>query len=84
MKNALLFLLIAGTVCSCSKNAAGEAPRIPNIVFILIDDLRHDTFGHAGHSFIKTPHIDELAEGGLRFRNAFVTTSLCSPSRTLS
>ena len=81
MKNALLFLLIAGTVCSCSKNAAGEAPRIPNIVFILIDDLRHDTFGHAGHSFIKTPHIDELAEGGLRFRNAFVTTSLCSPSR---
>lgn len=52
-----------------------------NIVFILIDDLRYDTFGFMGHPFIETPHIDSLAERGVRFRNAFVTTSLCSPSR---
>jgi len=35
----------------------------------------------AGHPFLKTPHMDRLAAEGLRFRNAFVTTSLCSPSR---
>lgn len=60
----------------------GEAPvSPPNIVFILIDDLRYDTFGYMGHPFIETPHIDALAKGGMQFTNAFVTTSLCSPSR---
>lgn len=53
----------------------------PNIVFVLIDDLRYDAFGFMGHPFIETPHIDALAKGGMQFRNAFVTTSLCSPAR---
>ena len=53
----------------------------PNIVFILIDDLRWDELGIAGHPFIKTPHIDRIGREGARFRNAFMTTPLCSPSR---
>ncbi len=53
----------------------------PNIVFILIDDLRWDEIGVAGHPFIKTPSIDRLAREGVMFRNAFMTTPLCSPSR---
>jgi len=53
----------------------------PNIVFILIDDLRYDAMSYAGHPFSKTPHIDRLAKEGVLFKNAFVTTSLCSPSR---
>lgn len=53
----------------------------PNIVFILIDDLRWDELGIAGHPFIKTQNIDRIAREGARFRNAFVTTPLCSPSR---
>ncbi len=53
----------------------------PNVVFILIDDLRHDTFGFMGHPFLETPHIDRLAKDGMQFTNAFVTTSLCSPAR---
>jgi N-acetylglucosamine-6-sulfatase len=54
-----------------------------NIVFILTDDHRYDFFGAAGHHWLKghTPHIDRLAREGTLFRNAFVTTSLCSPSR---
>jgi N-acetylglucosamine-6-sulfatase len=59
---------------------AGAPPR-PNIVFILIDDLRADDIGCAGHPFVKTPNIDRLAREGVRFRNMFATTPLCSPSR---
>jgi N-acetylglucosamine-6-sulfatase len=53
----------------------------PNIVFILIDDLRWDELGIAGHPFIKTPNIDRIGREGALFRNAFMTTPLCSPSR---
>src|SRR2546425_7786961 len=53
----------------------------PNIVFVLLDDLRWDELGSAGHPFASTPHIDRIAREGALFRNAFVTTPLCSPSR---
>lgn len=50
-------------------------------MFILIDDHRYDMMGFLGHPFLKTPNLDRLARGGVLFQNAFVTTSLCSPSR---
>ena len=53
----------------------------PNILFLLVDDQRNDTLGCAGHPIIKTPVIDSLAAGGVRFVNAFVTTSICAASR---
>ena len=53
----------------------------PNIIFILIDDLRWDELGCTGHPFVKTPNIDRIAREGALFRNAFMTTPLCSPSR---
>ncbi len=55
--------------------------RRPNFVFILTDDQRHDTLSCTGHPFLHTPNIDRLAREGALFENAFVTTSLCSPSR---
>jgi N-acetylglucosamine-6-sulfatase len=58
-----------------------QAPGRPNILFILLDDLRADTLGYAGHPYVKTPQIDRIANEGVNFRNAFCTTSLCSPSR---
>ncbi len=60
---------------------SGQNPRRPNIVFFLIDDQRNDTLGCAGHPILKTPVIDSLAADGVRFRNAFVTTSICAASR---
>lgn len=57
------------------------AAQPPNVVFVLVDDLRWDEIGAAGHPSVQTPHIDRLAREGARFRNAFVTTPLCSPSR---
>ena len=53
----------------------------PNVLFILCDDLRWDALGYAGNPHVKTPHIDRLAREGVNFKNAFCTTSLCSPSR---
>jgi N-acetylglucosamine-6-sulfatase len=52
-----------------------------NLIFVLIDDMRFDSMSRMGHPFLKTPNLDRLAAEGMLFRNAFVTTSLCSPSR---
>ena len=52
-----------------------------NVVFILSDDHRYDAMGFMGHQFAETPHMDSLASNGVHMKNAFVTTSLCSPSR---
>ncbi|MEW5974852.1 MAG: sulfatase [Acidobacteriota bacterium] len=63
-----------------------DLPRLPgskprNIVLILTDDHRYDAMGFMGHPFLETPNLDALAKGGVHLQNAFVTTSLCSPSR---
>lgn len=57
------------------------APPRPNVVFILVDDLRFDELGCTGHPFAQTPVADRLAREGANFVNAFATTPLCSPSR---
>ncbi len=56
-------------------------PGSPNILFILGDNHNADTMGCAGHPFIETPGMDRLVREGVRFEQAFNTTSLCSPSR---
>ncbi len=69
--------------------AAGLAPAVRlekprrNIIFILADDHRYDMIGALGHPWLKghTPHLDRMVSQGVCFRNAFVTSSLCSPSR---
>ena len=53
----------------------------PNFVFILTDDQRADFMGCAGHKILQTPNMDRLAHDGVRFTNAFVTTSICAASR---
>ncbi len=73
-------LTTAAAVLGLAAPAAAEARR-PNFVFILVDDLRWDAMSCMNHPFVKTPNIDRIATGGVRFANAFVTTSLCAPSR---
>ena len=77
----VLFLLLTFPSAGICQRPSGANTSRPNIVFILIDDLRWDELGIAGHPFIKTPHIDRIGKEGARFRNAFMTTPLCSPSR---
>ena len=60
---------------------AADSTRKPDIIFILVDDLRWDELGCTGHPFAQTPNIDRIAHEGMRFRNAFTSAPLCSPSR---
>ena len=75
-----LFLAFPSDV-NCQRASGSASDSRPNIVFILVDDLRWDELGCAGHPYIKTPNIDRIAREGAMFRNAFMTTPLCSPSR---
>jgi N-acetylglucosamine-6-sulfatase len=67
---------------ACAAAPAVEAPR-RNIVLIVSDDHRFDFLGFLKEApeFLETPHLDRMAAQGAHLRNAFVTTSLCSPSR---
>jgi arylsulfatase A-like enzyme len=61
------------------KTGGGEAK---NVIFILSDDHRYDFMGFTGKvPWLKTPAMDKMAAEGCHLENAFVTTSLCSPSR---
>jgi arylsulfatase A-like enzyme len=67
--------------CRGGARQSAAVPAKPNVLVILLDDLRWDALGYAGHPHVKTPQIDRIAREGVNFRKAFATTSLCSPSR---
>ena len=69
---------LAGFHCERQDNSPGH---LPNIIFILVDDMRWDQMGISGHPFARTPNIDRIGKEGVMFTNAFVCTPLCSPSR---
>jgi arylsulfatase A-like enzyme len=83
---ALSLTLLAGLA---PERSSGAEPRRPNFVFVYCDDMRWDAMSvvqgeqgeRARFPWLKTPNLDKLAAEGLRFRNAFVVNSLCSPSR---
>src|SRR5262245_37583834 len=74
------FLLPCLLLALLSPVARAQAKR-PNVIVIITDDMRWDCMSCAGHKDMKTPHMDRLAKQGVMFKNAFCTTSLCSPSR---
>ena len=74
-------LLAVGAAFVSTACGTPDPPRRPNIVMVLVDDMRWDEMRVAGHPFIDTPHMDRVAREGVRFTNAFCTTPLCSPSR---
>lgn len=54
---------------------------VPNIVVIVVDDLRWDEYAAAGHPYLHTPNIDRLVREGSSFSSAYVASPLCSPNR---
>ncbi|MFN3241149.1 MAG: sulfatase [Planctomycetota bacterium] len=59
----------------------GARPRRPNLLLVVTDDQRFDQMSCAGHPVLETPRMDRLADRGVRFTNAFVTTAICAASR---
>jgi N-acetylglucosamine-6-sulfatase len=83
---AAVLAFVIGTACRANLSlldeagvTAGGTP--PSIVVVVVDDLRWDEFGAAGHPYLETPNIDRLAREGATFRNAFHAVPLCSPNR---
>ncbi len=82
MKLNILRLLSPFIVClfliSCDKE---QKSSLPNMVFILADDLGYSQLGCYGSSYYQTPNIDKLASHGIRFTNAYAACPVCSPTR---
>ena len=69
------------TAALLSTGKITDAAEKPNIIFLLADDLRWNGLGCMGNSEVQTPNIDALAAAGILFENAYVTMSICAPSR---
>lgn len=78
----LATLLLSCTADSTSQSGDSAGPGLrPNVIVIVVDDLRWDELGVAGHAYLETPRIDRLAEEGAYFTSAFHSVPLCSPNR---
>ena len=77
------FLSIAlglATIFSANAKSIKKETK-PNVIFILTDDQQFDLLGCNGNELLQTPHFDKMAEQGVRFTNAHVTSAICTPSR---
>ena len=76
----LIFMAIMLTT-GCSMGEPEETP--PNIIFVFTDDHASHSISAYGSDIVETPNIDRLADEGIIFENAFVTNSICAPSRAV-
>ena len=76
---AALFLMSG--LLLITKSLAADAPRPPNIILILMDDMGWRDVGFMGNRFVETPHLDRLAKTGLVFTQAYASAPNCSPTR---
>jgi arylsulfatase A-like enzyme len=81
MRKQSFLLVVAAVVCIGSLPAQKNTARLPNIVFILADDLGYGDIGSYGQTKIKTPHLDQLAKEGMRFTDFYAGSTVCAPSR---
>nr|WP_299339577.1 sulfatase [Allomuricauda sp.] len=88
MFRKIFLIVVLGLAISCKEqNPKSEiAKKTPNIVFILSDDHAYQAISAYGHEIGKiapTPNIDRIAENGAKFNRAYVTNSICGPSRAV-
>lgn len=81
-RRAMLTACAAAAATQAAKAKSRHKTRRPNIVCIMADDMGHADLGCYGSHHIKTPHIDGLAARGIKFTNAYSSSSVCSPTRT--
>jgi arylsulfatase A-like enzyme len=73
--------IVALVLSLCAIQKAEGAERRPNIVYIMTDDHAYHALSCYGSKVNQTPNLDRIAATGIRFNNAFVTNSICTPSR---
>ncbi len=76
----VLLSVLSATLCGLSLTAAETNSR-PNILLIYGDDIGYGDFSCYGAKSVKTPNVDRLAKGGLRFTSAYASSATCTPSR---
>ncbi|PHS14824.1 MAG: sulfatase, partial [Blastopirellula sp.] len=74
---ALAFYPLTASIAESAPDAASKL----NVVLILIDDLGYSDIGANGSTYYQTPHIDQLAAGGMRFTDGYAACNVCSPTR---
>ncbi len=79
IKDTVILLIALAIFSGC----ATREDRPPNILFIMSDDHAFQAISAYGSALVETPNIDRLAQGGMRFDRAFVTNSICAPSRAV-
>ena len=79
MTSSLNRVALALSACSVLSSAATAGP--PNVVLVITDDMGYADVGFNGCRDIPTPHIDRIANEGVRFTNGYVTYAVCGPSR---
>ncbi|WP_182864588.1 sulfatase family protein [Rhodopirellula sp. JC639] len=73
--------LLASCIALLHASTSRAADR-PNVILFIADDVSWNDYGCYGNGAARTPNIDELAAGGIRFDRAYLTASSCSPSRS--
>jgi arylsulfatase A-like enzyme len=76
------FPFFATPAADLKRAGSKEAARLPNIIFILADDLGYGDLGCYGQKKIKTPNLDRMAAEGLRFTQCYAGSTVCAPSRS--
>lgn len=77
-----VFSLLIFLSCHPLSNKESSTNSSPNIILIIADDMAWNDCTVYGHPSIQTPHLQRMANEGMRFDQAFLTTSSCSPSRS--
>src|SRR5947207_2701797 len=77
---SLLAPFVVVALLAAAGQASADAPRRPNIVYILADDLGWTDLGCQGSKYYETPHIDRLAKQGMRF-TSYYNSQNCAPTR---
>jgi arylsulfatase A-like enzyme len=88
LKKIIIPLILGTVLMACAgrsdsrQSGESHAANLPNIIFILVDDLGYGDIGCYGQEKIRTPHIDQMAAEGIRFTEAYAGNAVCAPCRS--
>ncbi len=83
LQNYLVSFLLVFIFSCREKSDINEKSGLPNILFVMSDDHAYQAISTYGSTIINTPNIDRIANEGIKFSQAFVTNSICAPSRAV-